>query len=269
MPHVPFVPLLLACLLPLGPLAAAAPKPVAATGTEPTLRFVKVTGGIRPDGVQVRPFLLQATEVTQRQWRALLHSEPSAFTACDDCPVESVNWTEAAAFANALSRRDGLPESYILEKCRAYPGTGTTCKIVRLASPDPQSLKGYRLPTEAEWAWAAGAARKPAGPSAKTHPAGWLKANAGNRTHAVGGLPSQPPGVHDLFGNVWEWCHDIAIDPNKQRRGQPEDPARGTYRVVKGGSWATGPEAARPEGREPVHMNYRDPSVGFRLARSL
>lgn len=265
MESLPLIPVLMVLAVPLAPAAQAVVVPLAAN--QPPLAFVRVPGGTLPDGQRIQPFLLQATEVTQRQWRTLLHSEPSVHNGCDDCPVESVNWTEAAAFANTLSRREHLPESYVLEKCRAYPGTGTTCKIVRLASADPLALSGYRLPTEAEWTLAA---RAPAArATGRTRPPAWLKGNAGERPHPVAGLTPNVLGLHDMAGNVWEWCHDVSIDPSRLRRGEAEDPAKGTYRVVKGGSWATGPDTALPGHREPLHMNYRDPSVGFRLARTL
>ncbi|MEB3299499.1 MAG: SUMF1/EgtB/PvdO family nonheme iron enzyme [Candidatus Sericytochromatia bacterium] len=227
----------------------------------PPLEFVRVPGGQLLKGSKVRPFLLQTTEVTQRQWRALLHSEPSGFANCDDCPVESINWTEAAAFANALSRRDKLPESYVLEKCRAYPGTGTTCKVVRLAGPDPQAMKGYRLPTENEWAWAAAGARRTVSASHLPPAGSWLEDTSRKTTHPVGRHPAQALGLYDMAGNVWEWCHDVA--------GSPRDPAALNFRVVKGGSWASSRDTAKPDHRQPLHMNYRDSSVGFRLARSL
>jgi len=265
MESLPLIPVLMVLAVPLAPAAQAVVVPL--TANQPPLAFVRVPGGTLPDGKRIQPFLLQTTEVTQRQWRSLLHSEPSAHNGCDDCPVESVNWTEAAAFANALSRRENLPESYVLEKCRAYPGTGTTCKIVRLASEDPLALAGYRLPTEAEWTFAARAPKAKA--TGTTHPPAWLKDNSEERPHPVAGLTPNILGLHDMSGNVWEWCHDVSIDPNRLRRGEAEASDRGTYRVVKGGSWATDLDTARPGHRESLHMNYRDPSVGFRLARTL
>ena len=96
-----------------------------------------------------RDFCLQRTEVTQGQWRALMGSNPSHFSACgDDCPVANVNGYDAAGYLNALSRRDGLEACYQLSRCRRDFGEGLTCASVRSAGSD---CEGYRLPTGDEW----------------------------------------------------------------------------------------------------------------------
>jgi formylglycine-generating enzyme required for sulfatase activity len=202
-----------------------------------------------------RAYCMKATEVTQGEWQAVMGSNPSAFTSCGaNCPVEQVSWDDAAGYANTLSRREGLPECY----------SGST-----FAGLD---CRGYRLPTEAEWEYAARA-----GTTGATYgnldSVAWYDENSGSATHPVGHAQPNAWGLSDMLGNVWEWTGDWY----GAYSGGSSDPAgavAGSDRVVRGGSFYGG--GSRDVSRFFVRAAYRSfdapvsrtDALGFRLSRT-
>ncbi len=194
-----------------------------------------------------RGFWLMETPVTQSQWEALMEGNPSTHKG-SELPIEGITWVEAALFCNALSIAFGLEEVY------DFDGDPALSKH-RLKVHWRYHANGFRLPTEAEWEYAA-----KSGLTGQRHTytlgddlneVGWFTQNAHNRAHPVGLKAPNRWGLYDLCGNVWEWCHDEwRKDAYRQR---VEDPSPNpvaynpqlTPRVVRGGAWYDYPSACR------------------------
>ncbi len=242
---------------PDAPREAAVPEPRPSRPVEdgplPLSEFVLIRPGSfqmgYPDaGVDQRPvhavilskeYWLQRSEVTQGQWRSIMGANPSHFTACgDDCPVERVSWHDAQAFIEALNEK--------------YPG------------------RRYRLPTEAEWEYAARAnvGRSYEDPGTLDE-AAWFDANSGARTHPSESKLANPWGLYDMHGNVAEWVSDW-YRADYYRTGpavDPPGPKDGAAKVVRGGSWGSSRRFVGTLGRMDRDPFTRDFNIGFRLAR--
>jgi formylglycine-generating enzyme required for sulfatase activity len=190
-------------------------------------------------------FYMGRYEVTQAQWTAKMGSNPSDFSGYSDSPsrpVEQVTW-------NMIASTGGF-----------------------------MSATGLRLPTEAEWEYAYRAGTTTAFHSYAAQPTGfnddallgniaWFN-NSGNQTHAVGGKLANGLGLHDMSGNVWEWCQDWYGAYSSESVTNPTGPATGVSRLLRSGGWPVPPtynRASARSGFEPVLVNH---SVGFRAARN-
>lgn len=186
-----------------------------------------------------RPFYLAKYPTTQAQWEAVVGNNPSKFKGDPNRPVETVSWDDAQEFLRRLGEKDGKP---------------------------------YRLPTEAEWEYAARAGTTTAycfGDDPKLlREYGWYDENSGGRARAVGQLEANAWGLHDVHGNVWEWVQDWYADNYYQQSGliDPKGPEEGQYRVVRGGSWNDDALDLRVSVRRWVDPGYRFVSIGFRCA---
>ena len=207
---------------------------------------------LRHEVTLTRAFCLMATEVTQGEWKALMGNNPSELSNCGaNCPVERLSWYDAVEYANARSHRDGL--------LPCYSGTefvGLTCA-------------GYRLPTDAEWEYAARAGTK--GPTYGDLDAiAWIGENAGtdstpNTTHPVGQKLPNAWGLHDMFGNVCEWTNDWS-GPLSGAMTDPTGAPSGLFRVVRGGGRYSYEEDARAAYRFALEPENRTGDNGVRLA---
>ena len=188
-----------------------------------------------------QPFYLGTYEVTQGQWEAVMRNNPSTFGGGPNLPVENVSWKNVQAFIEKLNMMEG----------------GST----------------YRLPTEAEWEYAARAGMTTAysfGDDPEQLGAyAWYSSNSGSKTHPVGQLEPNPWGLYDMHGNVWEWVHDWYAKEYYQRSParDPQGPDSGVGRVLRGGSWINAGGNARAAQRNAGAPGDRYGFYGFRLAR--
>jgi formylglycine-generating enzyme required for sulfatase activity len=213
-----------------------------------------------------RAFLMKTTEVTQAEWRSVMGTDPSYFADCGDtCPVERVSWFDAVDYVNRVSDAEGLPRCYADDADRTFAGLDCT---------------GYRLPTEAEWEYAARSGTQTAyhtGVNTQTDCnddpnlslAGWHCGNAWGTTHPVGQKQVNAGGLYDMHGNVWEWVQDWYAAYPAGAAVDPAGPASGPLRVRRGGSFGSGAQYARSAFRYEDSPADRNEYLGFRPSRSL
>jgi len=203
--------------------------------------------------VLTRSLAIGTTEVTQKLWQAVMGDNPSRHREPLG-PVEQISWLDAVAFCNALSALDGLTPAYQVE--------GEAVRWDRDAD-------GYRLPSEAEWEYAArgGGQGVFAGGDAPDDVA-WYQANASSRPAEVGILSPNEWGLYDMSGNLWEWVFDGKRSYTTTRRQDPVGSTSDRYRVLRGGCWAVGENSLRVANRHWEVPAHRSDKVGFRIARS-
>ncbi len=208
--------------------------------------------------VTLSNFYISKYEVTQAQWKAVMGKNPSHFSGCDECPVDNVSWEDIQEFLKKLSQQTG---------------------------------KNYRLPTEAEWEFAARGGNRSKGykyaGSNDIEEVAWYWKNSGDKelsgdwdydkmmennckTHVVGTKKANELGIHDMSGNVWEWCSDWYGSDYyaSSASANPEGASSGSYRVLRGGSWSSDPDYARVANRYDYYSLSRASHYGFRLAYS-
>ena len=191
--------------------------------------------------VCVSDFYMGKYEVTQGQWEVIMGDNPSYFKNCgDNCPVENVSWNDVQEFIERLNSKTG---------------------------------KKYRLPTEAEWEYAAcsgGKREKYAGTNDNPDDYAWHDSNSGKKTHPVGQKRPNGLGLYDMTGNVWEWCSDWCGEDYyaSSPKDNPQGPSSGSYRVLRGGSWFYSPRVIRASNRGIDFPSFRLIYNGFRLLRT-
>ena len=173
-----------------------------------------------------------------------------------DCPVMEVTWYGAAEYANWLSAESGLTKVYTIN------GASVTANW---------SANGYRLPTEAEWEYAARGGNASKGyfyaGSDNAGEVGWYSSNSGRSTHPVGGKAPNELGLYDMSGNVYEWCWDWKGSYSSGSQSNPRGPASGSGRGRRGGSWVNSARNLRSASRSSFGPGDSDNGLGFRLVR--
>ena len=177
-------------------------------------------------------------EVTQALWQTVMWNNPSKFKG-DNLPVEHVSWKDCQKFLSKLNRITG---------------------------------KMFRLPTEAEWEYAARGGNKSRGyqysGSNNLLDVAWFRDNSGSKTHAVGTKQPNELGIYDMSGNVCEWCHDWYGAYSSSSQVNPTGANSGSYRVIRGGSWYFTARNCRSSYRNSISPDGRGYDFGLRLVLS-
>jgi hypothetical protein len=186
--------------------------------------------------VALGSYLIDKTEVTQREYRHVMGKFASDYSGCMECPVENVSWYDAMDYAKKI---------------------------------------GKRLPTEAEWEFAARGGKNynnsnSYSGSNKINDVAWFLANTDSK-QPVGKKKPNELGIYDMSGNVWEWCSDWYHDDYFQiaSKNNPQGPDYGTERVVRGGSWFSNDVFCDVTRRYKLKPDYRDTNFGFRCVKDL
>jgi formylglycine-generating enzyme required for sulfatase activity len=206
--------------------------------------------------VTISSFSMAKYPVTQKEWLEVMGNNPSNFKR-DTLPVVQVSWFDAIEFCNKLSQKEGLAPAYTVN------GSNVSWN---------HSANGYRLPTEAEWEYAArGGDGSPgnftyAG-SNNVDEVAWYGGNSRGKTPPVGEKKANGLGLYDMSGNVWEWCWDWYGDYSGKVQRDPMGVSSGSGRVLRGGSWWNSHWYLRSANRDYNHPSIQDRYVGFRLVR--
>ena len=187
--------------------------------------------------VTLSSYMIGQTEVTQALWQAVMGNNPSRFTGDSRRPVEEVSWDDCQEFLRKLNSITG---------------------------------QKFRLPTEAEWEFAARGGNKSnhykySGSNTLGNVA-WYEDNSGITTHPVGTKAANELGIYDMSGNVWEWCNDWYGNYSSSSQTNPQGPSSGSYRVLRGGCWSSNTRDCRVSFRLIINPDYRDNGIGLRLA---
>lgn len=223
--------------------------------------------------VTLNPFYIGKYEVTQGEWEAVMGSNPAHnYGVGDTHPVYYVNWYDAIKYCNLRSIAEGLVPAYTIAESINPAEWGNQGASWNAALCN-WTANGYRLPTEAEWEYAArGTTNTPdyvyAGSDVLAE-VGWYSGNSDNSTWPVGSKNPNGIGIHDMCGSVWEWCWNWYGTYSDSPQTNPTGPETGTNRVRRGGSWSNGASDCRLAVRDAYHQSYAINNGGLRLCRSI
>jgi sulfatase modifying factor 1 len=205
-----------------------------------------------------KAFLLGETEITQELYKAVMNKNPSYFKKKPKNPVECVSWYDALIFCNRLSDMFKLERYYTITKDGQIVDTIETKQENYVVETNGNS-KGFRLPTEWEWEYAAKAdTQLEYSGSNDVNEVGWYKDNLGGTTHEIKGKNPNAWGFYDMSGNVWEWC---------ENKYNPNNTAISADRVIRGGGWNSHASLLRSANRDRSSPDFRGAVLGFRVCR--
>lgn len=260
----------------VAPTALSSPGGNASSSSVVSSSMIKVDGGTFTMGdtaggsdekpthsVTLSSFYIGKYEVTQKEYQSLMSTNLSNFKG-DNLPVESVSWFDAIKFCNAKSQGEGLPLAY-------NPATGELLDSSGAVTTDVTKVKGYRLPTEAEWEYAAKGGNKSRGfkYSGSYSPDSVAIYNS-SQTSTVGSKTANELGLYDMSGNVGEWCQDWYDSTyyGKSPSNNPYNSVSGSFRVFRGGSWFLYSVFLLSYLRYFYSPDSGDYDLGFRLVRT-
>ncbi|MCG2659619.1 MAG: formylglycine-generating enzyme family protein [Kiritimatiellae bacterium] len=223
--------------------------------------FSKGDVNLKPRKFWIDSFYMDKYLVTQQHFQMIMGTNPSRWQQ-DNNPVERITWVGAAKYCNKRSLMEGLQP--------AYKEATWECNF---------EANGYRLPTEAEWEYAACGGKDMfyffGNDPKRLRFFAWIKENSGGRTRPVGQKLPNPFGLYDIYGNVWEWCNDFYLENYYQDAPEknPTGPKTGKDKVVRGGCWDSNPEECTSFFRGKAEPAYTDICIaaydiyGFRIVR--